>query len=136
MVKPAASSTSAACLLRTPTLQYTATLQFWQLLSALGMVPVPPIDSLDMWPTLAEGKPSPRTAMALSKNAYIRWPHKIVTGNKGKGVRQCDLHDVNFPAVLKYRTRKASLLPLNLEMLFPCDSRFAAILRNLRAVTL
>ena len=48
--------------------------------------PVPPIDSLNMWPTVSKGKPSPRTAMALSANAYIKWPHKIVTKNKGKGV--------------------------------------------------
>ena len=24
--------------------------------------------------------------MAISENAYIKWPHKIITGNKGKGV--------------------------------------------------
>ena len=49
--------------------------------------PVPPVDCLGMWPTLARGAPSPRTEMTLSQNAHIRWPFKVVLGKQGgKGV--------------------------------------------------
>lgn len=49
--------------------------------------PVPPVDCLDMWATLARGAPSLRTELTLSQNAHIRWPHKVVLGKQGgKGV--------------------------------------------------
>lgn len=49
--------------------------------------PVPPVDCLDMWPTIATGSPSPRTDITLSTDAHIQWPFKLVLGKqRGKGV--------------------------------------------------
>ena len=53
---------------------------------AIG-TPVPPIDCLDMWPTVATGSTSPRIDITLSQDAHIRWPFKLVLGKQsGKGV--------------------------------------------------
>ena len=39
---------------------------------------LPPIDSMDMWPTIAMGTLSPRAEIVISDWAFIQWPYKIV----------------------------------------------------------
>ena len=62
---------------------------------------VPPIDSLNMWPTVATGAASPRSEIAISSNAFIAWPYKVVVGKQGgKGVWTGPQHP-NSTATLK-----------------------------------
>merc|ERR1719231_2105598 len=41
---------------------------------------LPPIDSLNMWNALSTGAATPRSAVVLSLQAVIVWPHKLVLG--------------------------------------------------------
>merc|ERR1712087_918556 len=44
---------------------------------------LPPVDGMNMWPVLGSGAKSPRIVIALSSNAIISWPHKLVLGRQG-----------------------------------------------------
>ena len=69
------------------TFSYLAGVPAFDYKAAASHAGIPRIDSINMWETVAEGKPSSRSQIAISSSAIIQWPFKLVLGNQGgKGV--------------------------------------------------